>query len=468
MSREKDLVKNTFILSVGRFLPKLVSFVTLPILTGRLTKSEMGNYDLITTLIMLVLPIATLQIQSAAFRFLIDTRKDKKKSTEIVTSIFGVTIPISLIVSFIMPFFFASLSISIRILIGIYFFIDTIHLTVGQAVRGLGHNKDYSISSCFSAIVNMIGIFICVQVSDLGILGVMISLVAANLLSTLFLCVRVKLIDYIKWSAFSKETIKELIAFSWPMVPNNLSNWALKLSDRLVITAFLGVEANAVYAVANKVPNILNIAQSIMVMAWQENASIAVKDKDAEGYYTRMLDVCYSFMFGFTALLIAGTPLIFRLLIRGDYNDAYYQIPVLILGSFFYVMSSYVGGIFIAHKKTVNVGVSTMFAAVINLAIDFMLVNVIGITAGSISTLTAYVVLYYYRLIKVQSFQKVRCNMKKQLLQVIIIVAMLIICFIRTPILNIINFIIAFIVFVIFNKEIVKIIIKRVKNKFGK
>ena len=87
MNREKALAKNTLILSIGEFLPKFSSIITLPIITGGLTKAEMGTYDLISTLVSLFLPVATLQIQSAAFRFLIDVRKEKKETKRIITNI---------------------------------------------------------------------------------------------------------------------------------------------------------------------------------------------------------------------------------------------------------------------------------------------------------------------------------------------------------------------------------------------
>ena len=48
MSREKALVKNSIIISIGTFLPKLVSLITLPIVTAGLTKAEYCTYDLIT------------------------------------------------------------------------------------------------------------------------------------------------------------------------------------------------------------------------------------------------------------------------------------------------------------------------------------------------------------------------------------------------------------------------------------
>ena len=86
MSRGGKLAKNTAILAIGGFLPKLGAFIVLPILTGYLSKEEYGTYDLVLVLVSFILPIATLQIQTAAFRFLIDVRDNKEKSKIIVTN----------------------------------------------------------------------------------------------------------------------------------------------------------------------------------------------------------------------------------------------------------------------------------------------------------------------------------------------------------------------------------------------
>ena len=94
MSREKNLVINTIVLAIGRYMPKLSVIVTLPILTSCLTKAEYGTIDLISTLVMMVIPIATLQIQTAAFRFLIDYRGDVENSSRVISNIFIVTLPI--------------------------------------------------------------------------------------------------------------------------------------------------------------------------------------------------------------------------------------------------------------------------------------------------------------------------------------------------------------------------------------
>ena len=169
-------------------------------------------------------------------------------------------------------------------------------------------------------------------------------------------------------------------------------------------------------------------------------------------------------MFGCTVLLIAATPIMFKLLIRGDYAEAYYQMPILFLAMFFYVMSSYFGGIYVAHKRTVNGGVSTMVAAGINLLIDLLFVNVIGVWAGSISTLVAYLFLYVYRMFNSQTFQKISIDYPKQILMILIMIVLLISCFLQKPVLNIINIVAGGILFWFFNKDIVKKLSDRIRK----
>ncbi len=464
-NRGTELAKNTVILGLGRFLPRLVSIVTLPIVTARLTQAEYGTYDLILTLIMLVIPIATLQIQSAAFRFLIEQRGDKEESSRIISNIYIVTVPISAVASFVIFWVFPGLSVPIRLAAALYFLLDSLVNTTGMVVRGIGGNSDYAISSIVLSVVNGVGIVLAVSVLDQGLLGVMVSLDVANFVAWIYLVARKRIFQFFSRVYFSAQKIKELIAYSWPMVPNNLSNWVLRVSDRFVITAFLGVDANGVYAVANRIPNILSIAQGVLVAAWQENASLAVNDEDAEQYFTKMFDWVFSLMVGCTALLIAATPLIFALLIRGDYDDAYPQMPILILGMFFYAMSAFQGGIYVAHKRTRNVGITTIVAAGINLAVDFALVNRIGITAGSISTVVAYFVLYVFRSINSKRFQPINYHVKKQILCIIPMIIMLFLCFMRNTYLDLINVAAGITMFLVLNWGITKSAVRRMVHR---
>lgn len=86
MSREKQLVKNTFILSLGTLGSKAFSFFLLPLYTAVLTTEDYGNVDVLQSVIQLVIPLITLQLSGAIFRFLIDEKKADGISKVITSS----------------------------------------------------------------------------------------------------------------------------------------------------------------------------------------------------------------------------------------------------------------------------------------------------------------------------------------------------------------------------------------------
>ena len=158
-NRKKELVKNTFILTIGKFLPKLISILIIPIITAKLTKAEYGTYDLISTIVALLLPIATLQLPSAAFRFLVDYRGDEKKTKKVVSNIMITTLSISSVVCIIMFLILGKVQLITRLLICSYFLLDIINYVSSQICRGLSYNKYYSIGSILFSIMHLISIY---------------------------------------------------------------------------------------------------------------------------------------------------------------------------------------------------------------------------------------------------------------------------------------------------------------------
>jgi O-antigen/teichoic acid export membrane protein len=253
------------------------------------------------------------------------------------------------------------------------------------------------------------------------------------------------------------------------MIPNALAMWVMNLSDRLIITAVMGVEANAVYAVANKIPNLFTTLQGTYIFAWQENASLSVGDKDSSDYYSKIFDTTFSLLVGMMTILIAATPIIFAVLIRGDYQEAYFQMPILFGGMLFSAIASFMGGIYIAHKKTKSVGITTMVSAAMNFIINFITIRAIGLYAGSISTLVSFMFLTFFRMYDVRKFQPMKYKYTRMLLCFAIIGCMCILSYMNTLLTNVINFIVGIACAVVLNKKIVKSIlqamVKKIKQK---
>jgi len=460
MNRGKELAKNSLILSVGTFFPKAVNVITLPIITGHLTKIEYGTLDLVSTLVSLLLPVVTMEIHTAAFRFLIDCRDDEFGKKRIISNIYCFVVPVSCIALLILYFALNKLTPLLRVLICLYYFVDIILKCTRQVVRGLSNNRLYSASTTLESVSNAVLIVLLVSLADTRLHGVLISYTASMVLGVTLLIVRGKIVQYYDIRLFSLETLKQMLNYSWPMIPNSLSWWVLSASDRLVLTAFVGMEAVAVYGAANKIPQLFGLVHSTFILAWQENASVALRDENVERYYSQIFDTIFSLLTGVMALVIGATPILFFLLIKGDYSEAYPQMPILFLGMFFSAIASFLGGIYVAHKKTKSVGMTSILAAACNLLIDLALVKSIGIFAASVSTMISYMLLAIYRMIDVTKIQKIQFQYPKMLLYLLILTGMSILCWIDRTDIIIINFIAGCIFAYLINKEKTKSLIK--------
>lgn len=467
MSREKELAKNTFIIALGTFLPKLTTLVTLPILTAYLTKAEYGTYDLINTLVSVLLPIIVLKLDMGIFRFLIEYRGNKDKEREIVSTAYMFILPMSILSVLVMFFLLQNISVMTKWMICLYFLLDVIYSTTQQVVRGLSKNLMYSISAIIYSVVNMLFIVLFLQINNRGLNGLLVSMNIAAAVSILFLLFTGGVWKYFG-IYFSKLQLKEMLSYSWPLIPNSLSMWVMNLSDRLIVTAILGVEVNAVYAVANKIPNLLNLVQGSFSAAWMENASLTVKSDDTKQYYSSMFDILFRILIGGTAGLFAIMPMLFKLLIRGDYDDAYCQMPILLVALFFSALASFLGGIYAAHKKTKSVGITTIIAAGCNVVVHFGLINIIGLYAASFSTLISYFLLVIYRMISVRKFQEITYNIKMLISYLLMLLAMGIIASVNTLPLNIVNFVIGIAVACVTNKTLLRTIFGKARCKVKK
>ena len=468
MSREKKLAKNSIILLIGQVIPKLTFFVVLPILTACLTKTEYGTYDLISVLQSLLIPIITLQIQVAGFRYLIENKDDLIEKRKIVTNIFLFLIP-DILILFVGVFFaLFKYAFSIRILISTFLVFELIYNVFGQIARGLLDTKGYSLAGIINAIINMFLTILLIYFLRLGLNGLVLCLCISVLIPSLILFKREKMYSLFDYKLRDKTVLKKLLEYSWPMIPLAISMWIINASDRLMITIFLGVEANAVYAVARKIPNIINLVQSSFHTAWTESASLADKDEDSSEYYSKTFDTLFRAVSGMTMVVSCTTPILFLVLIRGSYEDAYFQMPILLLSMVFFSLSSFMGGIYTAKKKTKSVGFTTIWAAFINIAIDYLLIGKIGIYAASISTLISYMALSLFRMKNVKTFVDIKYDIKNILLMILITTISCSLLYVDNIYIKGINILFSMGFAIFFNKNLLLKLYTKFKNKILK
>lgn len=410
MSKKKELVINTIIIFLGKISTQFLSFLLLPIYTAKLDTNDYGTVDLILTYITLLVPLLVLELEMAAFRFLIDARNESKKISKVLSSVFNlykVSMTIFLLI-YIIICIFTNLPFKEIIFFNI---IASIYANLLlQISRGLGKNKNYAISCFLTGITTIFSNIILIILLNVGAKGILISNTIGNIVCIIYLIISLKIYKIKRNEDRDKKIEKELIQYSWPLVPNSICWWIINAADRTIVSLFLGVSSNGIYAISTKFSSIISSFFSIFGLSWTESASLHINDSDKDLFFSQILNDVIKLFSVLCLGLIAFMPLIFKILINKSYDQAFYYIPISIVSAFFSCVVGVYSSIYVALKKTKQVASTSILAAIINLLTNLILIKFIGLYAASISTVIAYFSMSIYRHIDLRKYIEIKYN----------------------------------------------------------
>lgn len=438
MSREKTLVKNTLIMAIGTFLPRIINLLTTPIITGATTGAQYGQLDLVTTTILsFIVPLCTLQLEQSLFRFLVDA-KSTKEQKYVITNGYVMIFTLMLIVGIICLFVPIDLfNGSYKFLVIGYIWIEIIATTSRFVLRAFSKYKEYSVLAALVVIINFIVVAICLLWFKTGYIGVLIALTVADIVGFIYVMFVCNIFSYFNLKYFRLEYASRMLQYALPFIPNTVSWYINQLSDRWIISIFLGAGPNGIYALANKIPSIVNILYPAFNLAWTDSATRSVNDPDSAKYYNHMFKMLFCIVSAGTVLLLAASPIIFEILCRNkSLASAFDFTPTLIIATYFYCFSQFFGSIYVAVKSTKNMSITTTMAAGINILINLLLINKIGVQAAVISTLVANLFLAGYRFVDLnKKYYRLRINKRLTILTTIVIIIISLLAWSKDPIL---------------------------------
>ena len=258
MDKNKEFLKNTLILFIGKFATQFMSLLLLPLYTHFLIADDFGTVDLLQTYISLFVPIFTLRIDSALFRFLLESRDNKEEQKKIISNAVFI-----LFLSIIFTILFCIIiSLVFKIKYFIFVVLNIIVLMISSIMlhilRGFGDNKKYSFVSILTGFFTLLFNIILIVFLKYNASSILISSFLANLICTIYICINLNVFKYFSVQKINKDSVKKIMNYSLPMIPNSLSWWIVNVSDRTIISTFLGVGINAIYTVSCKFSNILS------------------------------------------------------------------------------------------------------------------------------------------------------------------------------------------------------------------
>lgn len=464
MNKNKELVKNTAIISIGKICTQFLSFLLLPLYTAILSTQDYGSVDLITTYQQLIGYIAFFQIEQAVFRFLIDARKEKDEQNRIITSVFGFAIMQTILLGMIM--FLISRFISVQYFKELYLYCVAVVFSglMLQVSRGLGNNLLYAVGSFISAISTILFNIIFLVVLHLGAVGMLYSFILGNGICFVFLFLKENIYKYISFNSFSILDIKKCLKYSVPLVPNALSWWVMGASDRTIVSYILGTTANGLLSVSHKFSSAYTAFYTVFNLSWTESASLHFADKDHESFFSSVILRVYKLFFAACLGIIVIMPFAFPILINNNYVDAYYQIPIYMVAAFFNVIQGLYSVIYVALKKTKEIAKTTVISALINIIVNIALIGRIGLYAASISSLVAYAVNCIWRYFDLKKYMNVPLDKKLVMSSIVLVVVVCVPYYMKNFVLQILALILTVIYCLYINRDIVGILLKNPKD----
>lgn len=402
----KSLAGNTLIFAIGNGVTLIIAFVMVPFYTKVLSPSDFGVSDIIVTTTSMLLPLVSLNIFAAIFRFALDKESNRKT---LFTNGLNVTL-IGIVASLLVSGILEAFGISYALLVGLYLSATLLLNFFQNFVRGIEHVKTFALSGIIATATNVASNLLLMWVFKLGLNGYLLSLLISTLVTVIFLAIVEKLHRYVKWTSKSWKETKALLKYSIPMIPNSFAWWLTNDANKIIILMFMGPGANGILAVANKIPTMLSTFFGMFANAWQMTA-VEENGKESTSELHR---VVFTLVFG---LLITGCAIIVLLIkpfmsiyVDPKFFSAWTIVPILLLTSVFSNMSAFFGTTYLVAKKTAGLITTTLWGMLANIALSFTLVPIIGLNGAGVSGSLGFLLVTILRYRQTQKFVPVKVN----------------------------------------------------------
>lgn len=397
----KSLLKGNNLLSsalwytIGTFLLKGINFFTTPIFTNLLSTEEFGIITIYSTWSAIFSIIVGLSINGTIGSAKANLN-DKEYKEYLSSTLFLGTISFAIICIFSLIFknelanIFGLKSSLILILLFESFFAFVINYVTAVFTFDRNH-KAFLFVSAISTIVNVItSVLLILSMNNERYLGRIYGGAIATIVIGIVLYIKIilkgkKLISINYW--------KFALPIAIPLILHNLSHLVLNQADKIMLQRYTNDEVVGIYSYTYTIGALINTIQIALNSAWMPWYFEKLKEKSEDEI--RKVSAIYIGIFTvLTSMFILGSPEIVKILSPKSYWSGISLLPIIISGYYFVFLYTFPSNFQFYIKKTKFIAMGTIISAIINIIINYILIQKIGMYAAAISTLIAYIILF--------------------------------------------------------------------------
>lgn len=412
----KELTKDTALYGISTIVGRFLGFILVPFYTNVFSPAEFGIQSYIYAFLAFINIVYIYGMDAAFMKYATVKMEDKKKvfSTGYVFVLIS-TIIFSLVLILSKNWLASEADLEnysqiIYYVIGILF-LDTITLIPFSNLRLERKASKFAAIKILNILINISLNFILILKYKFGIEAIFISNLVASAFS--FILLVPNIFENLEWSIDSAY-LKRMLIFGLTYLPASVSSMIVQMIDVPIIRELTNESTLGIYRANYKLGIFMMLFVSMFHYAWQPFFLTNAREENAKNIFSKVLTlflIFTSLMWVLLSLFIDNLAAIEifhgKSIIGKEYLVGIYIVPIILFAYIFHgLYINFIAGIYI-EEKTKYLPAITGAGAVINIVSNFILVPILGIMGGAISTFLSYFIMAIGIFFVSQKFYKI-------------------------------------------------------------
>lgn len=204
---------------------------------------------------------------------------------------------------------------------------------------------------------------------------------------------------------FNIKYTKFAVSYSLPLIPHGISQVILAQFDRIMIKELIGPSQAGIYSFAYNIFSIINVTSNSLDNVWGPWFYERMEQKD----YGSIKKYSSKYAFGmlmFSVMVMLGAPELVKILGAREYWDAMYSVIPIVIGGYFMFLYTLPSSVEYYYAKTKFIAIGTGMAALINIVLNVIFIRRFGYLAAAYTTLVTYLLYFVFHYLIAWNIQK--------------------------------------------------------------
>ncbi len=391
-------LKATVVFAIASFATSGINYITTPIFTRILTTSEYGMISVYNSWLEIVRVFTSLTLIFPGI-LNVGLYEHSKNRWKYLSSMLGMTACSTTVISLLYiifrqsvnKFFDLPTNVMVLMLLVCFFQPATIFWTQKQRYE-IKYKSTFWVSVGTAVMAQVVSVSAVVLLRRYSFNMAVVRLWSAGIVN---LCVAIFLYIYI--CRHGKKYVdgslwKATLFVAVPLIPHYLSTVVLSSIDKIMISQMVGQNKTGIYSLAA-------ILSAIGVLIWRALSvtyTPFVNKKLGEHNFVQIREAVKPLLLvvaAFCIITALAAPEIIGILATKDYYEGIYVVPPIAAGIYTTALYDNFTAISFFHKKSFNIMIVTVIAAVSNFVMNYFFIQKFGYIAAGYTTLVSNIIL---------------------------------------------------------------------------